>query len=252
MSSPDGDCLATNSLPQSQSQIYVTIESVSQSVLMSSPIWDPRPGFYYCQTFAGLLMWGALYGEGMDLSFTIAAGPRQRSHSRVRVPRNSWPYFTASDSRLHQPGGPRPRIYIPQEQGDPVIPPGIGLLFRHLLRFAGLRWRYSNPPQSQSQSQSYFATGGLHQSVRLGAKPVEDHDQKFFLQLNPCGRSPYVTDSELLCDWRFTANQFVLATSPLILTTSKFIFQLNICGYSPYVISSLTRGWVFRLQSHLM
>jgi hypothetical protein len=27
--------------------------------------------------------------ERMDLSFTIAAGPRQGSHSRVRVPRNS-------------------------------------------------------------------------------------------------------------------------------------------------------------------
>jgi hypothetical protein len=26
----------------------------------------------------------------MGLSFTIAAGPRQRSHSQVRVPRDSW------------------------------------------------------------------------------------------------------------------------------------------------------------------
>jgi hypothetical protein len=32
------------------------------------------------------------------------------------------------------------------------------------------------------------------------------------------------------------------------LTTSNFIFQLNACGYSPYVTSTLTRGWVFRLQ----
>jgi hypothetical protein len=27
-----------------------------------------------------------------------------------------------------------------------VIPPGTGLPFRRFLRFAGLRWRYSNPP----------------------------------------------------------------------------------------------------------
>jgi hypothetical protein len=27
-----------------------------------------------------------------------------------------------------------------------------------------------------------------------------------------------------------------------------FIFQLNTCSYSPYVTSSLTRGWVCRLQ----
>jgi hypothetical protein len=56
------------------------------------------------------------------------------------------------------------------------------------------------------------------------------------------------SESELLYGWRFTANQFVLATSPLRLTTSNFIFQLNTCGYIPYVISSLTRGWVCRLQ----
>jgi hypothetical protein len=43
------------------------------------------------------------------------------------------------------------------------------------------------------------------QSARLGAKPLETHDQ-------------------------------------------YFSFQLNTCGYSPYVISSLTRGWVYRLQ----
>jgi hypothetical protein len=30
--------------------------------------------------------------------------------------------------RLPQPGGPGPRIYIPQEQGGPVIPPGTGLM----------------------------------------------------------------------------------------------------------------------------
>jgi hypothetical protein len=42
------------------------------------------------------------------------------------------------------------------------------------------------------------------------------------------------------------------ATSPLRLTTSNFIFQLNPCGCSPYVKSSLTRGWVCRLQSLLV
>jgi hypothetical protein len=45
-------------------------------------------------------MWGALSDETTGLSFTIAAGPRQRSYSRVRVPWDSRPYFTVSDSRL--------------------------------------------------------------------------------------------------------------------------------------------------------
>jgi hypothetical protein len=44
----------------------------------------------------------------VGLSFTIVAGPRQRSHSQVRVSRDSWPYFTNSDLRLLQPGGPGP------------------------------------------------------------------------------------------------------------------------------------------------
>jgi hypothetical protein len=63
----------------------------------------------------------------MGLSFTIAAGPRQHSHSQVRARRDSWPSFTVSDWRLPQPGGPGPCIYIPQEQGGPVISPGTGL-----------------------------------------------------------------------------------------------------------------------------
>jgi hypothetical protein len=63
-------------------------------------MWGLQPDFYYCQTVAGLLMWGALSDERTGISFTIAAGPRQRSHSRVRVPWDSQSYFTVSDSRL--------------------------------------------------------------------------------------------------------------------------------------------------------
>jgi hypothetical protein len=59
-----------------------------------------HPDFYYCQTVAGLLIWGDLSDERTGLSFATVAGPRQHNHSRVRVPWDSWPYFTASDSRL--------------------------------------------------------------------------------------------------------------------------------------------------------
>jgi hypothetical protein len=83
-------------------------------------------------------MWGALSDERTGLSFIITAGTRQRSHSWVWVP----PYFTVSDSRLSQPGGPGPSIYV----GGPVMPPDTGFPFHRLLRLAGLRWRYSDPP----------------------------------------------------------------------------------------------------------
>jgi hypothetical protein len=36
----------------------------------------------------------------MGLSFTIAADPRQRIHFRIRLPWDSRPYFTVSDSTL--------------------------------------------------------------------------------------------------------------------------------------------------------
>jgi hypothetical protein len=54
-------------------------------------------------------------------------------------------YTLLSHLRLPQPGGPGPRIYIPQEQGGPVIPPGTGFPFHRLLRLARVRWRNSNP-----------------------------------------------------------------------------------------------------------
>jgi hypothetical protein len=68
-------------------------------------IWGPGPDSYYCQTVAGLLMWGAHSDERMGLSFTITAGPRQCNHSRVRVSWDSLRYLTVPNSTLPQPGG---------------------------------------------------------------------------------------------------------------------------------------------------
>jgi hypothetical protein len=56
------------------------------------------------------------------------------------------------------------------------------------------------------------------------------------------------SESELLYDWRFTANQFVLASSPLRHTARIFFSQLNTCGHIPYITSSLMREWVCHLQ----
>jgi hypothetical protein len=50
---------------------------------------------------------------------------------------------------------PGPRIYIPQEQVGPVIPPGTGFLFRRLLRLAGLRWRYSTSSLGPSRKHRF-------------------------------------------------------------------------------------------------
>jgi hypothetical protein len=196
MSLPTGDGLASNRRRQvshsrlqlrvswfsTQSQSFVTTDGQSASLSScQAPIWGPRRDFLLLSDSCGCVDVGRPLGEKMGLSFTIAAGPRQRSHSRVRVSRDSWPHFTASDSRFPQPGGPGPRIYMPQEEGGPVIPPGTGFPFRSLVRISGLGWRYSNP-----------LPRGIYKAA------------------------------ELLYDWRFAANQFILATNPLRLTTSIF------------------------------
>jgi hypothetical protein len=85
----------------SESESYVTTDGQSASLSWNkAPIWGLRPDFYYCQTVAGFLIWGALSDERTGLPFTISVGPRQRSHSRIPVPWDSRPYFTVSDSRL--------------------------------------------------------------------------------------------------------------------------------------------------------
>jgi hypothetical protein len=84
-----------------ESESYVTTNGQSATLSWNkAPIWGLRPDFYYCQTAGGLLMCAVLSDERTGLSFTIDAGHRHSSHSQVRVPWDSRPYFTVSNSRL--------------------------------------------------------------------------------------------------------------------------------------------------------
>jgi hypothetical protein len=104
----------------SESEPYVTTDGQSTSLSWNiAPIWGVRPDFFCRRTVVGLLMWGALSDERTGLSFTIAAGSRQRSHSRVRIPLDL------------------DHIILSQIRDFP---------FGSLLRLAGLQWRYSTPP----------------------------------------------------------------------------------------------------------
>jgi hypothetical protein len=114
---------------------------------VSSTHPGPKSRFLLLSDSCGFVHVGLpLWQLGRSVVYNCWWPPRQRSHSQVQVPHNWRPYFTLPDSRFAQPGGPGPRIYIPQEQGAPVMPPGTGFTFCRLLQLAGLQWRYSNPP----------------------------------------------------------------------------------------------------------
>jgi hypothetical protein len=130
--------------------------------------WEPPPENFFKRTepLQSYSLCNILSDERTGLSFTVAAGPHQLSHFPLRVPRDSRPHFTVSGSRLPQPVGSGPCIYIPQEQGGLLIP------FCRLLRLSGLRWRYSNWPQKSKSKLLY--------DWRLTAN-------QYFLASNPLG-----------------------------------------------------------------
>jgi hypothetical protein len=104
---------------ESQSQSYVTTDGQSASLSWhKAPIWGLRPDFYFHQTVAGLLMWGALSDERTGLSFTIAAGLRQRSQSHVESKSKSSQSYIATDglsiskSWCRAPSGAYDQIFI--------------------------------------------------------------------------------------------------------------------------------------------
>jgi hypothetical protein len=94
-------------------------------------------------------MWGVLSDERTGLSFAIATGPRQRTHSRVRVPWDSRPYFTVSDSRLPFSSPPTTRRAT-VEVFDPAssIPCG-----------GGVEYLYRSPASRRRQRKGNLVPG---------------------------------------------------------------------------------------------
>jgi hypothetical protein len=132
--------------------------------------------FLFCLTSAGFLLWGALSDERMGTLFTrtIASGPCQSNNSGVQVPQNSDHIFYCLIWDSPNLEGQVP-IFVSQEQGGPVIPPGTGFPFCRLLQLAGLWWRYSNPPLHESKDFEVEVEVNLRPTlsrpVRLGIGP---------------------------------------------------------------------------------
>jgi hypothetical protein len=124
--------LNTASSSSSSSSSY--IETDGQS---ASSSWT-RPDFYYCRTFSFFMLRGAQDGSvvywynALSLSGPSPAELMTTSYCLIWDPL--------------QPEEPDPRIYISQEKDGPVILSGTGFPFCLLLRLAGIRMRYFNPP----------------------------------------------------------------------------------------------------------
>jgi hypothetical protein len=131
----------------------------------------------------------AMSDERTGLSFTIAAGPRQHSHSRARVPR----YLR---NETPQTWRARSRIYIPQEEDDTVMQPALRSLFVASYDSqgygGGIRTRFHpGVIRLLIATIRVIVTLGLaayRQSVCLCAKPIETHDPVFFASTEPIWR----------------------------------------------------------------
>jgi hypothetical protein len=155
-------------------------------------------------------MWGALSDERTGLSFTIAAGPQQRSHSRVRVP---W------------------------ESRD--VP------FRLLLRLAWLRWRYSTPPphgkvwwSAESECESYITIDGQSASLSWNKAPIWGLWPDFFItvrQLRVCWFGALSLTRGRVCRLRF-----------LLVLASAVIFGSQSLGTRDHILLSQIRNFPFR------
>jgi hypothetical protein len=185
----------------SKSKLSYPRRSFGQSVLVSGHLQGPWPVFLSPWNFlykvAGLLFLAPSLTRGwvcnllllLVLTSAVLLGSESRGTKNYTV--------LSTFLRLFQPEGQGPRIYIPQEQGGPVIPPGTGFPFRRLLRIAALRWRYSNPSphgarqlmlklkliyyrQSVGQSVLVLGLGSLFLVISVGADRTESNTSRSF------------------------------------------------------------------------
>jgi hypothetical protein len=132
--------------------------SVGQSVSVSSPIWGPRPNFCYCQTVEVLLMLDALSHERKGLSFTA-----------VKISSTNHLYLQFYMSAFY--------IVICEGFGSLWIPAIYSFTCNSYLQYLqGL----CQSSQVKVKVKVTLRLAVYRQSVRLGVKPLETHDQIFF------------------------------------------------------------------------
>jgi hypothetical protein len=137
-------------------------------------------------------------------------------------------------------------------------PQSTGHVQKYSLWFQSIWQLYVIISNIQSQSQSYFTTGGWW--VRLGAKPLEAHYQRFFfcnwtLTVTPWrggGREVHFSKTRVTgCGW--TWNIFLKTTvmwddGPYSLVFTNFSEEPAVCIFSVWVPSQQEQGALTHLQ----
>jgi hypothetical protein len=148
---------------------YVTTDGQSASMSWcQGPPGVHDQTHFYCHTATSLFMRGTSSDESTGLSFTNAVGPRQRSHSHVRVPRDSHPYFTLSDYKPH----PTFSLYsFGTDHIENIVPNN-----------------FFSQITDSSQSQSHVTTDGqsVSQSVCRGVKFTLEPVTRYYILPESC------------------------------------------------------------------
>jgi hypothetical protein len=134
--------LLASELPSPAKSFFISVSSkklkliydrrlVGQSVLVSGSylepmtrflfsVWRLRVSWYVVPSLTRGWVCNLLVQLLLGLARAVTLGSKSlRTHDHILLSRLRFP----------QPGGPGPRIYSPQEQGGPVIPPGTGFSF---------------------------------------------------------------------------------------------------------------------------
>jgi hypothetical protein len=145
--------LSTDSI-KLKSKLCYDRRLVGQSVLMSSPQLGPKTRFLLLSKSYGFVDVGRpLWREDGSVVYNFCWPSPPRPAGLMTI-------FYCLTFEIHKPGGPHPRICIPQEQGGPVIASGIGFPFRRLLWLVWVLY-ITTGGQSASLSWNKAAIWGL-------------------------------------------------------------------------------------------
>jgi hypothetical protein len=206
--------------------------------LISSPIWGQRPDCCYCQLqvcwyVAHSLLRGLVCHLQLLLalaSAVILGSERHGTHTIFYCLRFETPTTWRTRSTYSCPPG----------IGRPTCTP------RHWIPF------FSPPITCRATVDAFELVPIIkvkvtlrlvvyRQSVWFGAKPLEAHDQRFFLHLSPCGHSPYLTSS-LMTGWVYLLSKgFTPPLSSVHITHRACYWNSSFCstGFAKQIMPTL-------------